>query len=59
MYKVIRNFKDKDGRFYNEGDPYPIEGVKKPTAARIKMLSSAGNSYNQMFIQKIQAPKEK
>lgn len=59
MYKVIRNFKDKDGHFYKEGDPYPAEGAKKQTAARIKTLSSIGNSYNQIFIQKTQVPKEK
>ncbi|MEQ6353944.1 termination factor Rho [Lysinibacillus sp. M3] len=59
MYKVIRNFKDKDGHFYKIEDPYPVEGSKKPTAARIKVLSSTNNLYGQIFIKKNEAPKEK
>lgn len=59
MYKVVRDFKDKDGRFYREGDVYPAPDARKQTTARLKILSSTGNSYNQIFIQKIQAPKEK
>ena len=59
MYKVVRDFKDKDGRFYREGDDFPASDARKQTAARLKVLSSTNNSYGQIFIQKIQAPKEK
>lgn len=59
MYKVVRDFKDRDGRYYREGDTYPATDVKKQTAARIKTLSSTDNSYGQIFIKKNEAPKEK
>lgn len=59
MYKVVRAFKDRDGRYYREGDTYPAPEAKKQTAARIKVLSSTNNSYGQFFIKKNEAPKEK
>lgn len=58
MYKVIRQFKDKDGRTYNVGEFYPTEDAKKPTNARIKALSSTNNKYNQIYIEKIEEEKE-
>lgn len=59
MYKVVRDFKDKDGRFYREGDVFPASDAGKQTAARLKLLSSTNNSYGQVFIKKNEAPKEK
>ncbi len=59
MYKVVRDFKDKDGRFYREGDVFPAPEASKQTAARLKVLSSTNNSYGQIFIKKNEAPKEK
>lgn len=53
MYKVIRDFKDKDGRIYRIGDVYPNGDAKKPTNARIKVLSSTNNDYKKVFIQKV------
>ena len=50
MYKVVRQFKDKDGRTYKIGDVYPTEDAKKPTNARIKTLSTTNNKYNQIYI---------
>lgn len=58
MYKVVRDFKDKDGRFYREGDVYPAPDARKQTTARLKILSSTNNSYGQIFIKKNEAPKE-
>ena len=52
MYKVIRKFEDKDGRIYEIGDLYPNVDAKKPTNARIKVLSSIKNSYGQIYIVK-------
>lgn len=57
MYKVIRQFKDKDGRTYNVGEFYPTEDAKKPTNARIKTLSSTNNKYNQIYIEQIEEEK--
>lgn len=57
MYKVVSSFKDKDGHFYNEGDLYPVAGVKKPSAERIKVLLSTNNAYDKVFIKKITQPK--
>lgn len=59
MYTVVRDFKDRDGRFYRVGDTFPAPYVKKQTAARLKVLSSTNNSYGQIFIKKNEAPKEK
>ena len=59
MYKVVRDFKDRDGRYYREGDTYPAPDVKKQTSARIKTLSSTDNLYGQIFIKKNEVPKEK
>ncbi|MFD4491659.1 hypothetical protein [Lysinibacillus fusiformis] len=59
MYKVVRDFKDKDGRFYREGDVFPAPDASKQTAARLKVLSSTNNSYGKVFIKKNEAPKEK
>jgi len=51
-YVVIYDFKDlKDNdRIYIKNDPYPAEGAKKPTAARIKELSSTKNKMNRVLI---------
>ena len=57
MYKVVRDFKDKDGRSYRAGDVFPAPDVKKKTAARIKALSSTNNAYGQIFIKKNESPK--
>ncbi|MDM5245756.1 termination factor Rho [Lysinibacillus sp. G4S2] len=59
MYKVVLDFKDKDGRFYREGDIFPAPDASKQTAARIKVLSSTNNLYGQVFIKKNETPKEK
>lgn len=53
MFTVIRKFKDKDGRIYSIGDHFPHADAKKPTNARIKVLSSTGNKYNKIYIEKI------
>lgn len=53
MFTVIRKFKDKDGRIYEPGDHFPHVNAKKPTNARFKVLSSTGNKYNQIYIEKI------
>lgn len=51
-YVVVADFKDlKDnGRVYLKGDIYPAEGATKPTAARIKELSSTKNKINKVLI---------
>lgn len=59
MYKVVRDFKDKDGRFYRAGDDFPAHDAVKQTTARIKTLSSTDNAYGQIFIKKIESPKAK
>jgi len=56
MYKVVKDFKDRDGQFYRKGDSYP---ATKQTTARIKMLSSTDNAYSQIFIKKIESTKAK
>jgi len=50
MFTVIRKFKDKDGRTYIVGDTYPHNGVKKPSNARIKQLTTTNNKYSQIYI---------
>jgi hypothetical protein len=52
MYKVVRRFEDRDGRIYEVGDTYPAEGVKKPTSARLKVLSTEKNEYGRIYIEK-------
>lgn len=54
MHKVIRKFKDKDGRIYEIGDDYPHVDAKKPTNARIKTLSSTNNKYKNIYIEKLE-----
>lgn len=51
-YVVVYDFKDlKDNnRIYIKGDIYPAEGAQKPTAARIKELSSTKNKINKVLI---------
>lgn len=51
-YVVVHDFKDlKDNdRIYIKNDPYPAEGAKKPTPARIKELSSTKNKMNRVLI---------
>lgn len=58
MYKVIRKFKDKDGRVYEPGDAFPHKDAKKPSNARIKTLSSTNNKYGQIYIEKIESVDE-
>lgn len=59
LYKVIRNFKDKDERIYKVNDDYPHADAKKPTAARLKTLSSTENDYGYEFIEKVATPSNK
>lgn len=54
MYIVKRQFQDKDGRVYKVDDIYPHEGTKKPSTARIKLLSSTNNKYGQIYIEKLE-----
>lgn len=51
-YVVVHDFKDlKDNdRIYIKDDPYPAEGAKNPTAARIKELSSTKNKMKRVLI---------
>lgn len=58
MHKVIRKFQDKDGRVYNIGDDYPNVDAKKPTNARIKVLSTNGNKYKQIYIEAVETAVE-
>lgn len=57
MFKTVRKFKDKDGRIYDVGDVYPHTDAKKPTNARIKVLYSTKNKYNQIYIEQIEEEK--
>lgn len=57
MYKVVRKFKDKDGRIYDIGDDYPSVDAKKPSNTRIKTLSSTNNKYSKIYIEKIEEAK--
>lgn len=54
MYQVVKSFKDKDGILYRAGDTFPKEGIKKPSTARLKVLSTAKNKYKVIFIRKIE-----
>lgn len=54
MFKVIREFKDKDGRIYKVGEDYPATNAKKPSNARTKTLSSTNNKYGQIYIEKVE-----
>lgn len=58
MYKVVQDFKDKDGRFYRAGDNFPAHDTRKQTVARIKVLSSTNNSYGRIFIEKNKPQKD-
>ncbi|MEK5524143.1 hypothetical protein [Heyndrickxia sp. FSL W8-0423] len=51
-YVVVHDFKDlqDNNRIYIKDDVYPAEGAPKPTAARIKELSSTKNKQNQVLI---------
>ncbi|PAD70898.1 hypothetical protein CHH83_01425 [Bacillus sp. 7586-K] len=51
-YVVVHDFKDlKDNdRVYIKDDSYPAVGAKKPTAARIKELSSTKNKMKKVLI---------
>lgn len=51
-YVVVVDFKDlKDNsRVYIKGDVYPAEDAPKPTAARIKELSSTKNKMKKVLI---------
>lgn len=54
MYIVKRKFQDKDGRVYQINDIFPHVDAKKPTNARIKLLSNTNNKYGQIYIEKIE-----
>ena len=57
MYVVIDIFKEDLGEgehIYQVGDAYPKEGSKKPTAKRLKLLSTENNKYNKPFIKKVE-----
>ncbi|MCA1029361.1 hypothetical protein LCM23_25450 [Cytobacillus kochii] len=51
-YIVIHDFKDlKDnGKIYITGDVFPKPGSKKPSASRIKELSSKSNNIGKQLI---------
>ena len=56
MYVVIDRFKEDLGEgehIYQVGDTYPKEGSKKPTAKRLKVLSTENNKYNKPFIKEV------
>lgn len=53
MYKVVKQFKDVDGTIYNVNDSYPAKNVKKPSATRIKTLSTEKNKYGKIYIEKV------
>jgi len=50
MYKVVKKFKDRDGRVYEVGDTYKGE--------RINALSTRRNKYKEIFIKEVETPKE-
>lgn len=52
MHKVIREFKDTDGRIYNIGEGY------NGTAERIDVLATGNNVYKQKYIEEVK-PKSK
>ena len=57
MYVVINKFKEDLGEgehVYEVGEAYPKAGSKKPTAKRLKVLSTANNKYNKPFIKKVE-----
>ena len=57
MYVVIDRFKEDLGageHIYQVGEAYPKEGSKKPTAKRLKLLSTENNKYNKPFIKKVE-----
>lgn len=57
-YKVIRKFQDKDNHIYEVGENYPHANVeKKPTKARLKVLSTDDNKYKHSFIEEIKEEK--
>ncbi|WP_010271361.1 hypothetical protein [Paenibacillus senegalensis] len=49
-YKVVRRFRDQDGRVYEIGDVYPADGLRT-TKKRIKQLSTTNNQYGQVYIE--------
>lgn len=51
-YTVVHDFKDlEDGsRVYFKGDTYPHKNAKKPTAKRIKELSTIKNKLKKVLI---------
>lgn len=52
-YKVVRQFKDKDGHVYEVNDPYPREGAKAPSKKRITELADGKNKYGQVYIEEV------
>lgn len=58
-YKVIKKFRDKDGKIYDPTDPkantYPYSTVTKE---RLTELSTDGNKYGVPFIEEVKEVKE-
>lgn len=52
MYKVLKGFKDTDGKIYKIGDEYNIEDEN-----RIELLSTVNNKYGYPFIEKLSKPR--
>lgn len=59
-YKVVREFKETkhDDHIYKVGDSYPKEG-EKATKARLEELSTTKNKYKKVYIEEVEAPKDK
>lgn len=59
-YKVIKKFRDKDGKIYDPADPkantYPYSTVTKE---RLTELSTDGNKYGYPFIEEVIETKKK
>lgn len=59
-YKVVRRFMETkhDNHIYEIGDAYPKEDAKA-TKARFEELSSTKNKYKKVYIEEVEAPKDK
>lgn len=55
MYKVLKEFKDRDGKIYKVGDKYD----KELKGLRLKHLTTDENVYGKAFLKKEVAKKEK
>lgn len=54
MYKVIKKFKDTDGKIYEVGDDYQNDDEK-----RIEILSTDKNRYKYPFIEEVKRTRKK